>query len=243
MRKCPHLAIACLALAVSSQAHAGLTGYEFLADWNQLPLAKIRRQAGLASSYDRAGVNQDYNYYESPEGFQTGAIATTIKTLTGPGIITRFWMPHLTADMAYTVRMIVDGQVRIDTDSDTFLAGQYDEPNGYIRSPLVQTLIGGQVSYEPIVFQDSLVIESNNQGSGEYSGQRHYYQYSYHRLSAGTAVTSYTGTLTGQQQAARNGVVNMISNVGQNPAGASCRIPDTTAASGPVERRSDAHAG
>ncbi len=168
-----------------------------------------------------AGANQDYSYYESPEGLQAGAIATTIKTLTGPGIITRFWMPHLTADMAYTVRMIVDGQVRIDTDSDTFLAGQYDEPNGYIRSPLVQTLIGGQVSYEPIVFQNSLVIESNNQGSGEYTGYRHYYQYSYHKLSAGTAVTSYTGTLTGQQQAARNGAVNMISNVGQNPAGAS----------------------
>jgi len=200
-------------------ARGVVNGYEALSDWLSLPCAKTGVQAGLASSYDRSGGNDDFNYYEWPIGPQTEDVApVTVTTLEGPGIITRFWMPHATADEAFDVRMTIDGALLIDTDSDTLLGGDY----GYFGGPLVSTLTGGQVCYEPIVFAESLVIESNNWGTQEpWAKDHHYYQYSYHKLAAGTEVAGYSGVLTGQQQSARDGAVQMINTVGENPAGAS----------------------
>ena len=202
---------------LQSTALAALTGYESLGNWNDLPLAKTAVTAGLASSYDREGGNFDYNYYLWPEDWQTGDAETVITELAGPGLITRFQMPHAAANQGFTVRMIVDGTVRIDTTSDTFLGGAY----GYAQAPLVQTLVGGQVSYEPIAFQNSLRIESNNFGSGGFLRTHHYYQYDYHLLPPGQTVTPYDGSLTAAQQADRDAVVNMIQQVGANPAGPS----------------------
>ncbi|MCK4625552.1 MAG: DUF2961 domain-containing protein [Phycisphaerae bacterium] len=207
-------------LLFASIALGASHGYEALSEWSSLPAAKTGITAGLASSYDRTGGNLDFNYYESPTGHQTGDVdPVTVATITGPGVITRFWMPHAAANKGFNVKMYVDGAVTpvIDTNSNTFLDGGY----GYFQSPLVGTLVGGQVSYEPIVFSQSLKIESNNFGSGGWAREHHYYQYGYHRLPTGTPVTPYTGTLTSGQQSARNTVVSMITNVGQNPAGSS----------------------
>jgi hypothetical protein len=190
--------------------------YEALCDWDDLPRLKTGIVAGMASSYDRAGDNKDYNQYESPAGLQSVDTDTVITTLLGPGIITRFWMPRAGADQAVPVKVTVDGTLLIDTNSDTFLSGRY----GYVQSPLVKTLVGGQVSYEPIAFQTSLKIESSNYSSGSWARTHHYYQYSYHLLPAGQSVTPYSGTLTGDQQAARSTIANLINNVGSNPAGA-----------------------
>jgi hypothetical protein len=87
----------------------------------------------------------------------------------------------------------------------------------------VKTLVGGQVSYEPIAFQNSLIIESNNYSSAVagWAAHHHYYQYSYHLLPAADTVTPYNGLLTGDQTTARNATANMINNVGSNPAGTS----------------------
>jgi len=189
-------------------------GYEPLCDWDALTRLKTGVVAGMASSYDRAGGNKDYNQYESPSGLQAGDTNTVITTLSGPGIITRFWMPRAGADQAVPVKVTVDGALLIDTDSDTFLSGRYE----YFKSPLVTTLVGGQVSYEPIAFQTSLKIESSNYSSGPWARTHHYYQYSYHLLPVGQSVTPYSGTLTGNQPAARTSVVNMINNVGSNPS-------------------------
>jgi hypothetical protein len=189
--------------------------YQTLSDWNSIATAKTGVTAGLASSYDRAGDNDDFNQYESPLGLQTGTFPTVVKTLTGPGVITRFWMPHATADVGFTVKMTVDGEVRIDTNSDALLGGNY----GYMQGPLVSTQTGGQVCYEPIAFQNSLTIESNNSAEGFWAGEHHYYQYSYHLLAPGTTVTPYSGTLTAQQQTDRADATAMIANVGANPAG------------------------
>jgi len=202
--------------------------YEALCDWDALPRLKTGVVAGLASSYDRLGDNKDYNQYESPAGFQDSktqtpvSLPTTVTTLVGPGILTRFWMPRAAADVGFTVKMTVDGTLQINTDSDTFLSGGY----GYVQSPLVKTLVGGQVSYEPIAFQNSLTIESNNYSSAVGGGaSRHYYQYSYHLLPAADTVTPYNGSLTGDdthgQQAARSTVVDMINSVGSNPSSTS----------------------
>ena len=191
--------------------------YEALCDWDSLPLLKTGVVAGLASSYDRSGGNDDYNQYESPSGLLNVNTNTVITTLLGPGIITRFWMPRAGADQAVPVKVTVDGTLLIDTNSNTFLGGHY----GYFQSPLATTLVGGQVCYEPIAFQTSLTIESSNYSSGSWALTHHYYQYDYHLLPAGQSVTPYSGTLTGDQQAARSTVVNLIDNVGSNPAGTS----------------------
>lgn len=226
----------CLLVLVSvafwpSAVCAQLHGYEALSDWNSLPELKTGITAGIASTYDQGGGNLDFNWYEWPEGFQDSklqveeSIPTRIVTLAGPGILTRFWMPHAAADEAFTVKMTVDGAVVIDTNSDAFLDGSYlgglyGDAGG--KSPLVNTLIGGQVSYEPIAFQESLVIESNNfrwVQPTPWAKWHHYYQYNYHQFPPGTLVTPYDGGLTVPQQAARNNVINMINPVGSNPAG------------------------
>jgi len=206
-------------LAAASAASGQVTGYEALSDWGSLPMAKIGITAGLASSYDRTGGNRDYNQYEGSTEMEANEIdPVTVVTLEGPGVITRFWMPHAAANSAFTVKMTIDGQVEINTDSNTLL----DEGYGYMQGPLVTTLIGGQVSYEPIAFSQSLKIETNNfeYVSNQYA-KRHYYQYSYQKLPVGTDVTAYTGSLSGQQQDVRDDVVQMIGDVGDNPAGLS----------------------
>jgi len=207
--------VAVLAVVVLvGYAKADFNGYELLSSWDDIPLAKVGMKAGLASSYDRDGGNQDRCHYEWPIGHQGGINVdpVTVATLAGPGVITRFWMPHRCANAGFKVKMYADGGITpiLVTDSDTLLGGDF----GYMESPLVSTLVGGQVSYEPIVFQDSLTIESNNM---DYIV--HYYQYDIMTLPPGTTVTPYGGTLTPAQQTARSAVVDMIGNVGQNPAG------------------------
>jgi hypothetical protein len=205
----------------ASTAVGQLHDYEALANWADLPLAKTGVVAGLASSYDRTGANADYNYYEWPTGRQSTTTPTTIKTiLTGPGILTRFWMPHATADAAYAVKITVDGVLKINADSNVFLDGSYlgglyGDASG--KSPLITTLLGGQVSYEPIAWQHSLTIESDNHESS-----KHYYQYGYHLLPSGTTVTPYNGSLTDPpQKQARASVIHQIEHAGENPAGPS----------------------
>jgi hypothetical protein len=197
--------------------HAQIQGYEFLASWNDLPRAKTAFVAGLASSYDRSSADEDSNQYLRPEGFQCDDVDTVIAEVPGPGLITRFWMPHRTADQAFAVRLVIDGMLRIDTTSDVLLGGQY----GYFRAPLVQTRIGGQVCYEPIVFARSLRIESNNLKSSTDPARRHFYQYNYLLLPASQPVVPYSGTLTPTQQKARFAAAGLIRNLGSNPAGPS----------------------
>jgi hypothetical protein len=217
-----------LAILTTSQMALGVTGYESLANWNDLPKPKYGVTAGLASSYDRDGYNRDFNHYEWPVGFQTTDVdPVTITEVTGPGIITRFWMPHAIAHAAMKMKLTIDGQVVIDTNTNTYLHRNY----GYSTAPLTATLIGGQVSYEPIVFIQSLKIESNNSASGSWRSQFHYYQYGYHKLLDTDGLIPYSGTLTAEQQSARNQVVTMIDNVGTNPAGES--QSSTTLTTGP----------
>lgn len=216
-----------LLLSVAAGSALGqVHGYELLSDWDALPLAKDFR-AGMASSYDRSGGNNDWNHYEHPTGWLTDTdpndgiqehhdIPVTVTELTGPGVLTRFWMPHADANVPFPLKVYVDGQLRIDTDSDTYLAGAY----GYASAPLTDTLVGGQYSYEPIVFQDSLRIESRNYTTGGWAKTHHYYQWGYQSLPSGTQVQAYTGTLSSEQQSARQAAVDMINNAGSNPAGA-----------------------
>lgn len=84
-----------LLAAVSSVSADSTYGYDAYIQWDQLPTIKHGVQTHLASSYDRNGGNYDYSWYESPAGRVTYATTATVKTIPGPGVLYRIWMPHL----------------------------------------------------------------------------------------------------------------------------------------------------
>ena len=201
-------------------AGAADPGYGTYTDWLGWARLSVGAHAGLASSYDRSGGNYDFSQYEYPVGLCREAVPATVKTITGPGIIYRFWMPHLTADRAFAVRMFFDGEAapRIDTTSNVVFAQQFS----YFSTPFVNTCAGGQVCYEPIPFAESLRIETVNHtlpADDSWSPDRHYYQYTYATLPPGTQLTSYTGVLTPQQEMERSAAAALFTNLGQHPAG------------------------
>ena len=195
------------------EAADGYSAYTSWEDWARL---RVGADAGLASSYDREGGNDDFSHYEEPNGIRTDNEIVTAKTISGPGIIYRFWMPHLTAKCNFIVRMYFDGDL---------LGGTF----GHFSSPLVTTCAGGQVCYEPIPFRASARIETENKALPNYpswESNRHYYQYSYMELSAETVLESYTETLTPQQQIDRASVVSLFENTGEHPADTSSTAID-----------------
>jgi len=202
----------------SAQVAPGYGSYTVWEDWACL---HIGLEAGLASSYDRDGGNKDYSHYESPEGLITEEIPATVQTIDGPGIIYRFWMPHLTANRNFPIRMYFDDEStpRLNTDSVALFGGSFGDPN-YFSAPLVTTCAGGLVCYEPIPFAQSVRIETENKTlPSTWSSDRHYYQYSYVTFPATTAIESYTSQLTPEKQQARSSVVSQFENVGNHPAG------------------------
>ena len=199
-----------------SGSRSGYTAYTTWADWARLRLGET---AELASSYDRTGDNDDYSRFESPEGFVYEQTDATIKTIDGPGILYRIWMPHVAANHGFALRMFFDGEqtARLTTTTDAILGGTFN----YFADPLVNTFAGGQVCYEPIPFSQSLRIETTTleMPPTGWSSKRYYYQYSFVNFPAGTAVDSYTGSLTEQQQQERSDMVSLFDNAGQHPAG------------------------
>ncbi len=202
-------------------------GYSAYTSWEDWARLRVGVNAGLASSYDREGGNDDFSHYEEPNGLRTDNEIVTATTLSGPGVIYRFWMPHLTAKRSFIVRMYFDGEEtpRIDTDSIDLFGGTF----GHFASPLVTTCAGGQVCYEPIPFQTSVRIETENKALPNYpswESRRHYYQYSYMEFPAETVLESYTETLTAQQQIDRASVVSLFENAGEHPADSSPAVID-----------------
>jgi hypothetical protein len=204
---------------VASRLYGGVpAGYEAYTKWEDWARLRLGVESGLASSYDRSGGNSDFSYYESPPGLITEDINAIVKTIEGPGVIYRFWMPHVIARRNFVVRMFFDGEEtpRIDTNSTAIMGGAFS----YFTAPLITTFAGGQVCYEPIPFAQSLRIETRNKQIPPWYNQ-HYYQYTYQSFPAGTTINSYTSQLTPQQEQARSEVVALFNNVGQHPAGSS----------------------
>ena len=173
MRVSNRALLTAIACGVGVSAHAQLTGYEPLTDWEALSWSKAGLGSELFSSYDPAGNNLDYNQYVSPTGYQTDVAGGKVAaSYTGPGVVRRFWMPHRTSNLGYDLKVTMDGAVIFDTNTDDYLGGNV----GFVNNDFTRTLIGGQTSYEPLVFQDSLLIETSNNGDGANTGTRNYYQ-------------------------------------------------------------------
>lgn len=202
-----------VALASPTRSQTG-GGYGAYTDWEGWARVVPGERGGLASSWDRSGGSVDANRYEWPTGLILDDRDTIAATIEGPGILWRFWMPHRTAAESFALRLYFDGESvpRIDTDSAQLLDGHF----GYLADPLVTTVAGGQVCYEPIPFRDSVRIETEN-----FANAWHWYQYGYRTFAPGTDVTSWTGTLDVDAEAARAATAAMFANAGQHPAGPS----------------------
>ena len=192
-------------------------GYGLYTGWEDWARLRLGWRAELVSSYDRTGGNKDASYYESPPGFIQEPLTATLGTIQGPGMIYRFWMPHLIAKQGFPVRMYFDGEAtpRIDSTSIEVLGGTFN----YFSAPLVTTFAGGQVCYEPIGFSESVRIETDTVPSSHWSAKWHYYQFSCITFPPGTEVDSYSGSLTSEQQTARQEMVSLFDNAGIHPAG------------------------
>ncbi|MBZ0269003.1 DUF2961 domain-containing protein, partial [bacterium] len=164
---------------------------------------------------------------EWPGGVILQDFLTRAATLPGPGIIYRFWMPHRAAAEPFAVRMFFDGEAtpRIDTDSGQLLGGTY----AHFADPLVTTCAGGQVSYVPIAFRDSLRIETEN-----IADAWHWYQYSYRLFPPGTDVASWSAALDPETLAARDAMADLFTNAGEHPAGDSPTAAQITLGPGAV---------
>jgi len=223
-----------VAFACCNVVTAQVTGYENIIDWANLPAVKGQITSHMASSYARDGSNEDWNWYPDYDRqlneLEDNNLPVTLLDVEGAGVLTRYWMPHATANGGRDLKITVDGQYEIYTNTDDFLGGNYSVPGGdqdLFKSPLVQTVAGGQTSYEPITFSSSLKVESVNlrHMSGESGNsswnRRHYYQLNYQLFDDGTSVTPYTGTLTTDQAQARQQAQAILANTGANPAGSS----------------------
>ncbi|NBB96433.1 MAG: hypothetical protein GVY16_11940 [Planctomycetes bacterium] len=184
---------ACLVLAWTAAARAGdITGYEAIVNWSDLPRAKTGMTSHLASSYDRTGANEDWNWYEGYDR-QLNTLAdnnlpVTLLDVAGSGVLTRYWMPHATANDTRPLTITVDAglptEAVISTSTDPFLYGGDGSPySDLFEGDLVATTAGGQTSYEPIGFTSSLKVETINRTHivGQLNGwsDRHYYQLNY----------------------------------------------------------------
>ncbi len=204
--------LALLFALLARAACATTPGYADYLAWSDWARVEPETYAGLASSWDRTGGHFDANQYESPPGLVLEDLGVVAATLTGPGVVDRVWMTHAAASQPFAIRMYFDGETtpRLETTSDALLGAAYS----FFAAPFVTTFAGGQVSYEPIPFRESLRIETENR-----SGRWHWYQYNYRRLPPSTDVESWTGALDPETADARLAATALFESVGDHPAG------------------------
>jgi len=213
----------CFAVLASVGLSAYPIGYKSYTEWEKLPQLRFGAVSGMASSYDRTGGNHDWSYYEWPTGAVSTETVCRVQTINGPGVIYRFWMPHVMANDGYVVKMFFDNDstLLIDTWSNLLFNGGFS----YFDEPMITTVAGGQVCNEIIPFKQRVIIETVNHQEIDFA-DRHYYQYSYMTYPPGTDVNSFSSTLSPQDQNDRDEVVSIFDNAGQNPAGQSAAAVD-----------------
>jgi hypothetical protein len=129
-----------------------VSGLEALARPDLLAVLNPTAKAGMISSYDRTGGNDDgfsgkYSFIRKEEG------GLVLADLEGPGMITRFHTPTPTADV---VEFYFDGEAtpRISLK----VTEMFDGAHAPFLSPLVWTGVGGSVSYVPLMYQKACKV-------------------------------------------------------------------------------------
>jgi len=215
--------------------HEASYGLDVILQWRDLAVLKPGTEAGVASSYHRSfniyNTSSDYNRYDShPNGASGDVDPVTIRQLTGPGLITRTWMPWQPGP-EFKLKFSFDGEVtpRLDTTTlEWYDAGVPGHPA--IEEPFVGKGTGGAWCSMPLYFEDSLKIQSDNR-----SGLLNFYQVNYLLLPPGTAVETYTGTQTPGQQADWNLAADILTAVGNNPGPAGSVVLNASGVVAPGE--------
>ena len=126
---------------------AAPVGIEVLARLDLLALIDPTAKAGMISSYDRTGGNDDgfsgaYSFIRKEEG---GLVLADLK---GPGVITRVHTPTPTGD---TAEFYFDGET--EPRIRLKVSELFDGTHAPFLSPLVWSGGGGSVSYVPLSFR------------------------------------------------------------------------------------------
>jgi len=159
-------------------AEAPPVGIEALARPDLLAVLDPSATAGMVSSFDRTGGNDDgfsgtYSFVRKEEG------GLVLADLEGPGIITRIHTPTPTDDIVeFTFDGEADPRIRLKV-SEIF-----DGTHAPFLSPLIWTGAGGSVSYVPLAFRKSCKILVK-------AGLFQFIQINHVRYPEGTAVETY----------------------------------------------------
>jgi len=143
-------AVACHKTPTATEAPP--VGIEALARPDLLALLDPAATAGMVSSYDRTGGNDDgfsgeYSFVRKEEG------GLALADLEGPGVITRIHTPTPTDDIIeFTFNGETEPRIRLKVSE------LFDGEHAPFLSPLVWTGAGGSVSYVPLAFRKSCKI-------------------------------------------------------------------------------------
>ncbi|MCX6561893.1 MAG: DUF2961 domain-containing protein [Candidatus Aminicenantes bacterium] len=127
-------------------------GLEALARPDRLAVLDPTAKAGMVSSYDRTGGNDD-GFSGKYSFIRKEASGLVLADLEGPGLITRFHTPTPTADI---IEFYFDGEAspRISLKVNEM----FDGAHAPFLAPLVWTGAGGSVSYIPLPYRKSCKV-------------------------------------------------------------------------------------
>lgn len=199
MRK--HLVLLSLSGAIAIPA-CGSSPFRQLYDLDDLPLLKTGVRTYQVSSHDPTGGNGDAGHYVRVAGN-----VKVLADLKGPGVVRRIW----SANPSGRLRISVDGAAVVDAPFQDLFE---DKVRGF-RSPVAGRSSGGWYSYVPISFSKSCVITATDAGD-------FYYQVTWQKLPAGSAVTPFGGDMTLADTAASDKALDIWSRLGDE-------TPDTRA--------------
>ena len=156
-------------------------------------------ETGMLSTWDRSGANDDGF---RPEWVRPDGVYV-IADLLGPGVVTRMW----TARPGGICRFFVDSSKEpvIDMPCRNFFAGA---TRPFVR-PLVGPMGGGNYSFFPIPFADSLRIEiapNDDVPGGPYGA---YHHVNYRKFPPGTPLASFRLPLGTEEQDALDRVLDI----------------------------------
>ncbi len=139
--------------------------------------------ARLASSFDRAGGNTDYNNFLRKE---TGGWMVLVD-LKGPGYVSRFWFTGA-EDGKHPLRFYFDNEEkpRIETNLEDFCGG---------KSPFLPPLAAYEpfcwYSFVPLPYNKRLIITTKEKGNSPNSNPKLFFQVNYCNLARNTRVETF----------------------------------------------------
>jgi D-arabinan exo alpha-(1,3)/(1,5)-arabinofuranosidase (non-reducing end) len=181
---------------------------------NRIELARIEDHvttAGMISSYDRTGGNDD-GFSGAYSQIRTEGNQAVLADIQGPGMISRIWTTHTTPWPDAGLSLIPDARLQINLDGKRFpvvwntleeLFSNRFEP--FIK-PISSRFLGGACSYVPIPFQKHCTISIAK-------GALRFYQITFKQFKPGTVVEPFSMKL----EPSRKRMIRKTARVWEHP--------------------------